>query len=376
MRSYLFFCILTCTVTFTAQAQSRAEFNQSASKSKPAPAALKPTVKLANKVVRRDLPGTPARQVAAQARTFAYINVQYVLDKIPEKKQAVSDLNAYNTLLNDQLDSKLQEYRTKLEAYQKGVATMPDLVKADKEKELTEMQQSVEEFYRSMHNSLQQREQQLIKPILDKIQESGDQAASQLGIDYIFNSKGDPPSILHAPPGADISNLVLHLLGLPSSGRYHPAAASIRLVDVARLQRQQHLPTTPPEQAKPGLNKLQKAIDQVAVARHYQLVFNVTSSIFYYAPTYDVTSQVAGHLNGTSVAVAVPPSQKIACASQEYLASKMSNASPQVVRNLVVRFARQRGYSIIFNSSGASSSLLHAPNTDDVSDAILRFANR
>ena len=65
---------------------------------------------------------------------IGYTNVDYVLSQMPESKQIEADLKAYSSQLEAQLKSKYQEFETKGQAYQKGAATMTDLVKADKEK--------------------------------------------------------------------------------------------------------------------------------------------------------------------------------------------------------------------------------------------------
>ena len=155
---------------------------------------------------------------SAQAQAplkIGYTDVQYVLAQMPESKQIESELKTYNSQLEAQLKSKYTEYQAKGEAYQKAAGTMTDVVKADKEKELQGLQQSIQEFQQSAQQSLQQKQQVLLKPALDKLQKNIDLVADENGFTYVFNSDGGgSPLLLHAPKDGDISDLVLKKMGI------------------------------------------------------------------------------------------------------------------------------------------------------------------
>lgn len=158
---------------------------------------------------------------------IGYTSVEYVLSQMPESKQIETDLKAYSTQLENQLKSKYQDYQTKAEAYQKGAATMTDVVKADKEKELTGLQQSIQEFQRSADQSLQQKQQALLKPALDKLQKTIDAVANENGYTYVLNSDGASPVLLHGPKDGDISDLVLKKMGVtPGAAAAAPKASA------------------------------------------------------------------------------------------------------------------------------------------------------
>ncbi|GAA4001451.1 hypothetical protein GCM10022408_10880 [Hymenobacter fastidiosus] len=145
---------------------------------------------------------------------IGYTSVEYVLSQMPESKQIESDLKAYSSQLEAQLKSKYSDYQAKAEAYQKGASTMTEVVRADKEKELTGLQTSIQEFQRSADQSLQQKQQTLLKPALDKLQKTIDVVAEENGYTYVLNSDGASPVLLHGPKEGDISDLVLKKMGV------------------------------------------------------------------------------------------------------------------------------------------------------------------
>ncbi|WP_246558820.1 OmpH family outer membrane protein [Hymenobacter piscis] len=145
---------------------------------------------------------------------IGYTSVEYVLSQMPESKQIESQLKDYSTQLKNQLDTKYTEYQTKGEAFQKGAATMPDPVRADKQKELQNLQQSIQEFQQNAEASLQQKQQALLKPALDKLQKNIDAVAEENGYTYILNSDGASPVLLHGPKEGDVSDLILKKMGI------------------------------------------------------------------------------------------------------------------------------------------------------------------
>ena len=164
---------------------------------------------------------------SAQAQAplkIGYTDVQYVLSQMTESKQIESELKTYNDQLAAQLKSKSSEFETKVKDYQQKSGTMTDVVKADTEKELQRLQQSIQEFQRTAEQSLQQKQQTLLKPALDKLQKNIDLVADENGFTYVFNSDGGgSPLLLHAPKDGDISDLVLKKMGITPG-----AAATIK----------------------------------------------------------------------------------------------------------------------------------------------------
>jgi outer membrane protein len=156
----------------------------------------------------------PAAHAQAPLK-IGYTSVEYVLSQMPERKQIESDLKTYSAQLEAQLKSKQTEFDTKLKAYQAAAATMTDVVKRDKEKELQTLQQGLQEFSQTAQQSLQQKQQQLLSPVLDKIQKNIDLVANESGYSYVLNSDaGSSPILLHGPKEGDISDLILKKMGI------------------------------------------------------------------------------------------------------------------------------------------------------------------
>ncbi|MFD1817091.1 periplasmic chaperone for outer membrane proteins Skp [Pseudarcicella hirudinis] len=167
--------------------------------------------------------------VNAQAQIkIGFINADYILGQMPEAKQVEADLKATQQQYENLLQGKMKDFQDKLAAYEKGAATMSDVIKADKEKELQNAQQSIQEFQQNSQQSLQKKQAQLLQPLLKKIEDNMHTVAKENGFTYVFNSDaglGTSPILLHAPDDANMSDLVLKKMGITPKPATAPAPA-------------------------------------------------------------------------------------------------------------------------------------------------------
>ena len=159
-------------------------------------------------------------QTASTPAKIGYTNLEYILSLLPDAKRIESELQTYEKQLKSQMDSKIAEFEKKYQDYEKGKTSglMSEIVTADKEKELTTLQNSIKEFETTAQESLQKKQVTLLEPVLEKIQKSIEKVAAANGYTYILSTHADyggSAIILYAKnKDEDISNLVLKDLGV------------------------------------------------------------------------------------------------------------------------------------------------------------------
>jgi outer membrane protein len=156
---------------------------------------------------------TSFAQSNSQSLKIGYTNVEYILLQLPESKQIESNLKTHSTQLENQLKGKYAEYEAKLKAYEQGVNSMDKLVRDDKEKELMNLNNSIQEFQRNAQLSLQQKEKTLVDPVIAKIDKAIKDVAKENDYTYIISNQ----ALLAGPEDGDISPLVLKKLGVDPS---------------------------------------------------------------------------------------------------------------------------------------------------------------
>ncbi|MBA4851748.1 OmpH family outer membrane protein [Emticicia sp. BO119] len=148
---------------------------------------------------------------------IGYTNVDYILNNLPDAKDIETKLKTEKAQYDKLLQDKVADFQKKYEDYQKNAATMSPVIKADREKELQNQNNAIQEFQQNSEGALQQKQQQLLAPVLDKIDKTIKDVAKENGYIYVFNTDAGPgttPILLVAPDADNISDLVFKKLGV------------------------------------------------------------------------------------------------------------------------------------------------------------------
>ena len=87
---------------------------------------------------------------------IGFINADYILSQMPEAKQVEEDLKNTQKQYETLYQGKVKEFQDKLAAFEKLNADTktPDIIKQDKEKELQNLQTSIQEFQQNSQSSI------------------------------------------------------------------------------------------------------------------------------------------------------------------------------------------------------------------------------
>ena len=118
---------------------------------------------------------------------LAHVNTAEILDVMPDKATAEKSLEKYYGELQSQLEAMAKEYQTKMQDYEANQATMSNLVKQSKEKEIIDLQTRIQQFQANAENEFESKRAELLKPILDKIQNAINTVGKEKGYTYILD---------------------------------------------------------------------------------------------------------------------------------------------------------------------------------------------
>ena len=118
---------------------------------------------------------------------LAHVNTAEILDVMPDKATAEKSLEKYYGELQGQLEAMAKEYQTKMQDYEANQATMSNLVKQSKEKEIIDLQTRIQQFQANAENEFEAKRAELLKPILDKIQNAINAGGKEQGYTYILD---------------------------------------------------------------------------------------------------------------------------------------------------------------------------------------------
>ena len=155
------------------------------------------------------------------AQKFGRINSQEIIANMAETKEAQTQLEAFATELQAQMESIQVEFNTKFQEYQKGSATMSDSVKQIKEKELTEIQTRLRDFEQMAQQDIQKKQMELFQPIQEKAVNAINEVAKAGGYVFVYDVISGSMAYVDEATVTDLGPAVRTKLGITET----PAAA-------------------------------------------------------------------------------------------------------------------------------------------------------
>lgn len=149
---------------------------------------------------------------SAFAQKIGHINSNDLLLAMPERATVEEQIKKYAQELENQLGAMSKEYQAKVQDYQAKEATMTDAIKKDKIKEITNLENRITEFQQTAQQDLQNKEESLLKPIIDKAKKAIEEVAKENNFTYIIDS--GVGVLLYQKDGDDIMPLVKKKMGL------------------------------------------------------------------------------------------------------------------------------------------------------------------
>lgn len=154
--------------------------------------------------------------LAAQAQKFGYIDSEIILQKMPAYQEAQAELDKAAATWKQEIESKSKELEAlKSELATDGVLMTPEM-KKKKQQEIAEKEQKLREFQRNVfgyEGMLFIKRQELVDPLLDKINEAANTVAKKFGLGMLIDIAGDL-IIIYAEKKYDYTDYVLEELDL------------------------------------------------------------------------------------------------------------------------------------------------------------------
>lgn len=152
-------------------------------------------------------------QANAQTLKFGHIDIEKLIEVMPERSKAKVELEKTSDDLQKLLETMQSELETMIKDYTANKATMSELVSNAKVEDINAKQQRIETFRAQAQQQLQQKNQELVVPIYTKADSVISVVAKEQGLIYVFDIS--PRVVLYqSPQSLDILPLVKKKLGI------------------------------------------------------------------------------------------------------------------------------------------------------------------
>lgn len=146
---------------------------------------------------------------------FGHINLQGLIQLMPERTAAETDYNKQVKEMSDELDAQQKELQRKYEDYISKRDSLSEIVRSAKETEIQDMQQRIQNFNQVAQQQLQQKQNEMLKPIFEKAQKAVSDVAKEKNLLFVFDISGELGTVLyHSNESLDLLPLVKTKLGL------------------------------------------------------------------------------------------------------------------------------------------------------------------
>lgn len=133
----------------------------------------------------------PASAFSQAQLKIGHVNYEEIMLALPERDSAQAILEKESKELQNAYEEMSVDYNKLYDDYQKGLASYTSVVKKAKEDELLDKQRRMAEFEQNASATLQNRNTELLRPIIEKINTAISKYATDNGFTYILDiSKG------------------------------------------------------------------------------------------------------------------------------------------------------------------------------------------
>lgn len=143
---------------------------------------------------------------------LGHINSNELMEIMPGRDTAMNLLQKEVDDIKAEMEAMQKEYETKVNDYLAKKDQLSELIRKAKESDIQEMQSRMEKYQENAQTLLQERQEQLLKPIVDRAKAAIEEVGKENGYTYIFDS--GLGTLLYSQDSDDIMPLVKKKLGL------------------------------------------------------------------------------------------------------------------------------------------------------------------
>ncbi len=143
---------------------------------------------------------------------LGHINSADLMQIMPGRDSAQAAFQTEMDALDAQLKAMQEELQKKYNEYMEKQDQMSALIRQTKEQEIRDMGSRVEAFQQNAQQQLQEKEKELLQPIIDRAKQAIADVAKENGYTYVFDTSAG--ALLYQQDSDDILGLVKKKLGL------------------------------------------------------------------------------------------------------------------------------------------------------------------
>lgn len=153
--------------------------------------------------------------LAVSAQKYAYVDTDYILNSIPEYTAAKKELNSISVKWQKEIETKIAEVDKMYNDLQVEKILLTEDMRIKREEEIIKKEREVKDLQMKRFGAdgdLFKKQQELIKPIQDKVYNAIMELAESKGIGMVFDKAGTT-TVIYSQAKYNISDDVIRQMG-------------------------------------------------------------------------------------------------------------------------------------------------------------------
>jgi outer membrane protein len=154
--------------------------------------------------------------LSATAQRYAVIDTKYILDRMPEYKDAQQKLDQASEQWQKEIEAKQAQLDAMYRSFEAEQVMLSETLRKKREDELFNREKELRDLQRrrfGFEGDLFKKRQELVKPIQDKVYNAIQKLATDRQYDFILD-KSEGITVIFADPKLDRSDDILKALGV------------------------------------------------------------------------------------------------------------------------------------------------------------------
>lgn len=151
----------------------------------------------------------------AQTPKFGHIDLQALVQLMPERTVAETEFNKFQAELEEILGDMQKDYQAKLAEFEALGTDASEIKKNAKIAEIQDVQQRIQNYQQTAQQQVGQKQGELLQPVFDKAEKAIEEVAKEKGLIYVFDAGAGNRTILYkSNESVDLLPLVKTKLGI------------------------------------------------------------------------------------------------------------------------------------------------------------------
>jgi len=155
--------------------------------------------------------------VSAQQLKVGIMDPDRVMMSLPETQEIQQQLEQYNQQMEELFVGEYTTWMDEINRYEQAIeeGTLAGQAREAEEQRLIEKEEELENLERRIQMQIQNRQNELINPIMQRVEQALEVAAEEHDLDYVLNtqtSMGDPLIYYASERSVDITDRVIEIL--------------------------------------------------------------------------------------------------------------------------------------------------------------------